>query len=168
MLREKDWAPEMGAGTPAGALFDVIQKLHRAWRMLHTSTGMKHSNLMLLGAIWRLSEVTGKPVTVGKLAHMTHQSPPAVTQKVNELEQQGYVRRVAGKDDRRKVCILLTEAGQSQALEAMRHFARQGERALERLGPEKGETLVGLLYELCEALETVSKETQVSEGETAT
>jgi len=75
-------------------------------------------------ALLRKYELTGPQLTVlrelarqgqtpiGTLAKTTFLGAPTVTGVVDRLEQQGWVTRVHGKEDRRHVLIAVTPAGQ--------------------------------------------------------
>jgi DNA-binding MarR family transcriptional regulator len=67
------------------------------------------------------------PITAGELAAATGLSPGAITSLVDRLEDQGFVRRVADPDDRRRVRIELTDAARQAIAETYYPMATDGE-----------------------------------------
>ncbi len=139
----------------AAQLFFEITRLHRVWGGLHPTPPLKRSDLAVLGAIHGEEARTGNPVNVSHLAHMMKQSKPAVSQKIGLLEEEGYLRRVEDKRDRRITYLKLTDKGDDVATRALREYLSRVEQALELLGNEKAAQLLGLMHELSDALDTV-------------
>jgi DNA-binding MarR family transcriptional regulator len=67
------------------------------------------------------------PITAGELAAATGLSPGATTSLVDRLEGEGFVRRVADPDDRRRVRIELTDAARQAIGETYYPMAADGE-----------------------------------------
>ena len=82
---------------------------------------------------------------VGELAEVLQVRLPTMTQSLDRLEEQGWVRRCAGTADRRNVAVALTEDG--AAVYAAAHaevIARLGER-LAKLNDEDRAALAAAL-----------------------
>jgi DNA-binding MarR family transcriptional regulator len=67
------------------------------------------------------------PITAGELATATGLSPGATTTLVDRLEDEGFVRRAADPDDRRRVRIELTDAARQAIGETYYPMAADGE-----------------------------------------
>ena len=67
---------------------------------------------------------------------------------VARLEQNGYIRRVTGRADRRQKLLTLTAAGKKLLARALAPAERATERALEPLSPRDRKTLIRLLQKL--------------------
>lgn len=92
-------------------------------------------------------------LTMGDAARLAHADLPTIFGIAERLEAMGYLRRQPHGEDRRKVCLWLTPAG--QALEPAIAAARA--RALAdlhaSLGVEAADELHALLRRLCAALD---------------
>ncbi|MFR2591966.1 MAG: MarR family winged helix-turn-helix transcriptional regulator, partial [Ruthenibacterium lactatiformans] len=74
------------------------------------------------GTLMALAYLGGRPGTDGtppqaqglpltQLAHVMHQSPPALSQRIAVLEAMGYVQRTEDAQDRRVTRVCLTQQG---------------------------------------------------------
>jgi DNA-binding MarR family transcriptional regulator len=70
---------------------------------------------------------------------------------VARLEQNGYIRRVTGRADRRQKLLTLTAAGKKLLAKAQAPAERATERALEPLSPRERKALKRLMEKLVEA-----------------
>lgn len=100
-------------------MFQIMDRLRRAWSEFHPSTDLNKSQL---GTLLILRHGTAKPcapaqqnqhkpMTMSELAARMGQSMPAVSQRISKLEAMGYVRRQSDPRDRRTTWIHLTDAG---------------------------------------------------------
>ena len=71
------------------------------------------------------------------LAEMSNVSKSSVTESVNTLEKNGYVRRVRGEKDRRDIYIEPTEKANAWVLRTESKVAEFLENSLARLTPEE-------------------------------
>lgn len=156
-----------GEAPRAARLLNELDRTRRVWAGFHPGPDMRRSDMGVLNAMMHLSEGGQLPVTVGVLARHLHQSMPATSQKLGELERQGCLRREVNPGDRRKVGVTLTPKGVGCAQESMRGFFSKIEKAMERLGPEKSEELIGLLRQLSDAIEAV-KDNEESDADAET
>jgi DNA-binding MarR family transcriptional regulator len=86
--------------------------------------------------------------TATELATALDLSPAAMTKRLDNLEQDGYLRRSHDDADRRRVLITLTEAGM-RAWESTISLQDQVERQLvDVLRPDEQDQLVSLLRRL--------------------
>lgn len=81
------------------------------------------------------------PHTLGALAEREHISSPSMNRTVNCLEGLGYLAREADAEDRRKVNISLTEAGDTVVTETVKKRDRWLTRQMRELSSEERATL---------------------------
>lgn len=74
--------------------------------------GLDESRLDVLGTLRRAG--TPYRLTAGELARRCRVTPGATTQRVQRLEQDGYVERVGDEHDRRTVYVALTDGGSAK------------------------------------------------------
>jgi DNA-binding MarR family transcriptional regulator len=86
------------------------------------------------GALGALA-TAGEPLTLGQLAGRLSCVRSNITQLVDRLEADGFVKRVADPEDRRSIRVELTPLGRE------RH--RSGERAMKRVQTEFASKLTG-------------------------
>ncbi len=150
---------QTGEYAKARQMFQEMDQMRMAWAQLQP-VGLRRSEIGTLGAVAHLTGCKTGPVTISALAQEMHLSVPGVSQKVSELEKQGYLRRVAAKHDRRVVTVQLTGKGQKAAENSLRDFLRRIESTLARLGNEDVDTLFFLMHKLRLALEEEGKNMQ--------
>jgi DNA-binding MarR family transcriptional regulator len=71
-------------------------------------------------------------LTAGQLAEATGLSPGAVTTILDRMEQAGYLQRVRGQEDRRKIMVELTPEAARRTWEIWGPIARWSENELSR------------------------------------
>lgn len=102
--------------------------------------GLNQTDLQCLGRLYAAGAMTA-----GALARACGLSPGAMTTAVDRLERAGYVRRVRGEVDRRRITVQVT----SEALELMERIwgpiAVQGKAQLAEFSPDQLAFLVGFL-----------------------
>lgn len=145
--------PLQGEYIRASVLFESLNRLHRIWMSFSPPPPLKRSDLMMLGAVLGEEQHGKGPPTASRLARHTHQSLPGVSQKLGQLEEQGYLQRSTSPADRRAVQVQLTEKGRSTAEGMLRGVLSRVERAFDTLGPEKTDALTQLLAQLCDAFD---------------
>lgn len=148
---------QKGEYAHAQQLFEAMNRMRAVWGQLQP-VGMRRSEIGVLGAVDHLEKSGAKAVSISSLAREMGQSVPGVSQKVSELEKQGYLRRLADKKDRRVVTVALTPKGRKVAEACLRDFLLRIEEALARMGEEKSGALFALMQQLTEALETIAPE----------
>lgn len=142
-----------------GALFlEEVTQFRKTWSTFHPVLPVSHSELSMLGIVAQLSEKDAQPVTVSRIAELMKQSRPGVSQKLSLLEQEGLVKRVEDKEDRRIDHIVLTPEGEKFAQTAFREFLGRVEDALHVMGEDNARQFLTLLEDLRIALEQTGKE----------
>lgn len=94
--------------------------------------------------------------TPGDLAGHLDLSPAAMTNRLDVLEQAGYVRRDHDREDRRRVLVTLTDAGHRIWQQAIGDQGRVEQELINRLGAAKRSQLLSLLRHLVLAAEDKS------------
>lgn len=77
---------------------------------------------------------------------------PSATSLVNKLHKMGLIERQQEKDDRRKICIVLTEKGVELLKEAKRIRQQNIEKVLSYLSQEEKQELEKMLEKICKSL----------------
>ena len=92
----------------------------------------------------------GQPyrATATELATALDLSPAAMTKRLDNLEQDGYLRRSHDDADRRRVLITLTEAGMHAWKNTISLQDRVERRLVDVLRPDEQDQLVSLLRRL--------------------
>jgi DNA-binding MarR family transcriptional regulator len=125
----------------AQSLLHVVPRLNR-WAEARAVQPEMGGDLSLR-QLSALSVIEDETTTLGDVARRLMVTPAVVTGLIDRLERRGYVRRVSGGTDRRRVHLALTEEGraasglvQGQLIhELARHVASYGPddvRSLER------------------------------------
>jgi DNA-binding MarR family transcriptional regulator len=156
MIREEDAKGEDHPGSEAEALESILLRL--IWQE-HKRLGQALATYQLtVPQFYALRSIArheaGCPMS--RLAELTHQSSPTMTDIVDRLVKAGLVSRRQDEGDRRKVLVELTPAGQEH-LERVRQVKRDGlRRALERVGETDRRELLRLLQAYLAAMEEVA------------
>lgn len=146
----------------ASRLMQALDRLRQAWGGVRPCAPVRKGEVMLLGMLMGQEHHGEPPLTIGELARRLRQSPSAITQKVNALEEAGAIRRTAGESDRRLACVELTGKGRKMAEKSMRAYWNRLEQALGGLGKRDTEELIRLMNRLCEVLEDSAGETDAT------
>lgn len=97
------------------AIRRIIRATDLHSKQLSKQAGLTSSQLVMLKAIQ-----AAQRVTAGQLASSISLSQATVTTLLDRLEQRGLVLRQRASDDRRKVYVVLTPAGEKTLAEAPR------------------------------------------------
>ncbi len=82
-------------------------------RLLHNGTSnvnLTYNDILYLNII----EAHSGEYTASNIADMLHVSRPAVTQKINELEKNGYIYKIQSKIDKRVYKLFINKEGKSK------------------------------------------------------
>lgn len=101
----------------------------------------------------RLRQSPDGRMTAGALADRLSLSSGAMTNRLDRLEEDGYVIRERDPDDRRSVQVAITPAGVEVLSQAVAAQAVEERTLLEALTPEERRQLNGLLRTLMLAVE---------------
>ncbi len=132
--------------------YDIVPKLmdvfFRFRRFRHRSPvyGLKHSETRLLFVMDKRAKAeTG--ISISELSAYLKVTSPTITQRINALEEQGYVLRIVDPEDRRSIKVFFTEKGKETIKKAKESFYDLFAQLAEHLGLEKSTELVNLLSE---------------------
>lgn len=139
-------------------LFRSMDRVRRAWHSVIPCDALSKSQFGTLLTIYHFQKTqhedeSPRPVKLSDLANSMSQSLPALSQRVKQLEDIGYVKRVPYPDDRRITGIELTDEGTEVLFLARDRFDGILSDASDHLGAETSERLIFLLNRLAEALE---------------
>ena len=108
------------------------------------------------GVMWQLRE---RPMRSGDLAQRCVMTAPALTEQVDSLARDGFVRRLEDPNDRRVVLVELTAQGRRELDKYREVLKRRVAGVLARLGAEKRARLRSALADLQETIEAIAEET---------
>jgi DNA-binding MarR family transcriptional regulator len=101
----------------------------------------------------KLRQIPGERAAAGRLASSLSLSSGAMTNRIDGLEEAGFVTRERDPDDRRSVVVVLTEAGRDVLAKAVDAQADEERRLLAALTPEEQRQLNALLRTILLAIE---------------
>lgn len=97
----------------------------------------------------------GPGVSVWELAEKMRVRPPAISRMLRTLERRGLIQRSVVREDRRSICVDLTESGRQiweHATEELDEFARQ---VTAQMGAEELRTLTALIGRMSDVVEAI-------------
>jgi DNA-binding MarR family transcriptional regulator len=137
----------------AGLLLDTLRLVKMATAASREQT---HVSANRAGVMWQLRE---RAMRSGDLAQRCAMTAPALTELVDSLSREGFVRRLEDPGDRRVVLVELTAQGRRE-LDKHREVMKRGVAALlARVPSEKRARLRVALSDLHESIEALAKET---------
>jgi DNA-binding MarR family transcriptional regulator len=101
----------------------------------------------------KLRSSEAEAVSAGDLADMLDLSTGAMTNRLDGLEEEGYVTRRRGTEDRRSVLVEITDAGREILGKAVAAQGEEERSLLQALEPAERETLNALLRRVVLAIE---------------
>ncbi|WP_309133347.1 MarR family transcriptional regulator [Cellulomonas sp.] len=140
-------APTAGAGGPASPSEEFLELLHDVLRSVRreASTVLGHDITPGQLRLLRTLDRCDRPRRLGELADVLDVAPRSITSKVDQAEEDGWVRRVPDPADRRATLVELTDAGREQ-LARLSDRRQEGARArLDVLAPQEQAQLLALL-----------------------
>ena len=117
--------------------------LQRARSTALSGFGLDQSRLDVLGALRRAG--TPYRLTAGELTRRCRVTPGATTQRVQRLEEEGYVERVREEQDRRTVYVALTPGGSAKLDAVFAAVMAADEEVLAPLSPRDRASLERIL-----------------------
>jgi DNA-binding MarR family transcriptional regulator len=112
--------------------------------------GLNHGEFKV---VLKLRQVAGEALSPGALAEMLALSTGAMTNRIDRLEEAGYIVRERDASDRRGVVVRLTDAGREAADQAVAAIAAEERRVVSALSPAEQRRLNDLLRKLMLAFE---------------
>ena len=139
------------------AVFEAKHSLHRVIHFAKVPRGTFAALFLIDREPQQERAMPG--VTVSMLSDRLHNSRPAVTRLINDLEEQGYVVKLTAKQDRRFVYLMLTQEGQAVLCQAKHAFFTAVHEIVQMLGQEDSRELLRLLRRIAQ-LQPQSGDTQ--------
>lgn len=144
---------------------EIADKLLLAFTQLRKSKfhpkgvcGLTHSETVLLFCIKKSLKVQEDGIKLSELSKKLRVASPTVTQQINSMEKDGFVKRTMDLTDRRVVRVSLTEKGEETIKKANDKFWKFLMGLVEYLGNEKGNEFAELLFDLADYIENMHKE----------
>jgi DNA-binding MarR family transcriptional regulator len=124
----------------------LSRRFHREMDETLEGFGLNSGESKVLGILWR----AGEPhrASPGVLARIEELSTGAMTNRLDRLEEAGFVRRLPDPDDRRAVQVELTEKGKRTWEEAIAAQAKKEAVVAAALTDREKEQLTKLLRKL--------------------
>ena len=138
------------------ALLRMNQRFHQVYH--HRAVKRLSRMEFILLKLLEHAQEKEKLYTVSTLARKLEVSNPAISRKLKEMTEKGYVERQDDPKDRRTTYVRLAPAGQAilQAeFEQTKHFTRA---ALERLSEQEVADFIRIGNLLADAMQSVSQE----------
>ena len=128
-------APSPNEVDLARSMIRIVPRMNR-WaesRVLDSERGGELS----LRQLSALAVIENETTTLGDVARRLMVTPAVVTGLIDRLERRGFVRRVGGGSDRRRVHLALTEEGRAASGYVEDHLVRVIAQRLESLSSEE-------------------------------
>lgn len=147
------------------ALIQSIERLRRAWRnvtldgfptnksQMFTLMNLRYKGKQCLHMPQDIDPF--EPMTLSGLARAMGQTMPAVSQRISQLEEMGYVSRTQDQQDKRTIWIQLTEAGFTMIQSAQKQIAHRLTKVAEGIGSDRLEQIIEDFDCLSQEVETV-------------
>ena len=124
-------------------IWRLAAALERARARALATFGLDESRLDVLGALRRAG--TPYRLSAGELTRRCRVTPGATTQRVQRLEEDGYVARVRDQEDRRTVYVALTPGGSAKLDEVFAAVMAADEEVLAPLSSRDRASLERIL-----------------------
>ena len=116
-------------------------------RQYHKIMSLTLSQQRMLQMVWRMTIDDPQGVMLKELAKALFLSNSAVSVMVENLVKRGYLERVQGEDDRRKVFIRLSEIGRKHTAESESFWGDLNERFFAGIAGDKKRVFIRVLNE---------------------
>lgn len=147
----------------------IVDRINGIRRRLHRMLDETLAEFGLSDGEWKLLthlQLDGPPhrKSVGQLAKWVELSSGAMTNRIDRLEEAGFVRRVPDPDDRRGVLVELTDAGRRAWEESVSAQAAKESLVAAALSAEEKQQLNALLRRLMREFERREQKPRSSHG----
>ena len=141
--------------------FRAMMNLRQAGHRLHPPCKeLSHFEFMCLDVIndYQQDHSDLPSIKASELSKITQTSRPAISQHLNALEGNGYLERIASKNDRRVTYLALTEKGKEFLCKRESDFQKSLCNLCDQLGHEDTKQFIKLLDRLSEILTESNKD----------
>ncbi len=140
----------------------LFSSMHRIRRLGHVLSpaynGLTRSQFHMLRTLHFHKEKFGTGLKINELAAHLEQAAPSVSQRINDLEDLGYVVRKFDKADRRSTYVHLTEAGSKVVEDSFKTMLQTMEQVKDTMGKENIREFARLANLLADSIKTVMKD----------
>jgi DNA-binding MarR family transcriptional regulator len=116
--------------------------------------GLSHAALNALAVI----EGNGAPLATGEISTRMHITTGTMTSVLDTLERNGYIRRLADPDDRRRVLVDITPTAQTVLDQMLPEVQQQAKAVMTVLDDDTLQALLDILATLAEAIDTAPQD----------
>ncbi len=133
------------------AIRRILRKTSEHSRQLSRQSGLTTPQLLCLRFIAEAN--SDGEITVAMVSQAVQLAPATVSRILDRLEDAGLVVRERRSQDRRKVCLSLTELGRQQVDKLPTPLQEQFVERLRALPPDEQQRLLGSLQKVVEMME---------------
>ncbi|MDD7739404.1 MAG: MarR family transcriptional regulator [Fusicatenibacter sp.] len=152
MKREAAQGNETEQSADCGENPELQHLLERCGHFLYHRRGEKFGQRRILMVLWD-SEKKQKKMLQQELMEKLGIRAGSLSEIIGKMEENGLVYRTRSKEDRRKICISITEKGCSELEKANQAIKRQEQILFLSLSGEEQQTMCQLLEKLLEGWE---------------
>lgn len=134
------------------AIRRIVRRVSEHSKYLSREVGLTLPQLMCLKAVGELT-VDGDEVTVAMVSERVQLSAATVSRVIERLVQAGLVLRERRAQDRRKVCLSLTDAGRGRFVVLPTPLQDRFVHRLLALDPAERQSLLGALERITELMD---------------
>lgn len=153
LLSERTHGPRTDELELAGLLLATLPRLVKMSMAVGEHSPMSANRA---GVMWQLRE---RAIRSGDLAQRCMMTAPALTEQVDSLARDGFVRRLEDPTDRRVVLVEITAQGRRELEKYREIMKRRVARVLAKLPSEKRARLRAALADLQESIDAMTTET---------
>jgi len=135
----------------ASRFMRALRRLEHGFHRFGPPGGLPMGSFEVLMSVHIFGKRHEGPLRIGELSDHMERPVSAISRWVSELEQRGLLRRFSG-DDRRTVCVELTDEGRALMEQGRRRLMTLIETMLSRMEAEDAEQLIVLMEHAGELL----------------
>ncbi|WP_230398391.1 MarR family winged helix-turn-helix transcriptional regulator [Novisyntrophococcus fermenticellae] len=138
--------------------FGTLMRFKRTSASFPIECEVQMNELMILEIISKGCSCSERDFNVSRIQENLHITKPAVSQILNSLEKKGYIVREINAQDRRKISVMTTPAGDRALLESMNLYDEMLSELFSRFGEENIFLLINQLDELTRVFQQLKDE----------
>lgn len=137
-------------------LFSSMHKIRRLGHIMSPAyNGLTRSQYHMLRTLHFHEKKAGVGLKINELANRLEQAAPSVSQRINGLEDLGYVERKFDKADRRNTFVYLTDAGRKVVEDSFQSMCQVMEQVKDTMGKDNIHEFARLADLFVESVKTV-------------
>jgi DNA-binding MarR family transcriptional regulator len=138
--------------------FSTMMRFKRMGTAFPAECEIQINELTVMQNITRGCSCSEKNLNVSEIQENLHITKPAVSQILNSLEKKGYIAREIDRNDRRKISVTTTPAGDEVLTESLRQYDQVLTELINRFGEDNMIELIEQLKTLTDLYETLKHE----------